>query len=94
MRARIGRLSIFSGTALCVLAAAHAQTEIRLWPGKAAGSEQWSAPEATTRSPSGDRVITNVSDPTLTVFLPDPKLATVPPPSSRARWRAARARVR
>jgi predicted esterase len=60
---------------MCSLAAAHAQNEIRLWPGKPPGSEQWSIAEATTRSPSGDRVITNVSDPTLTVFLPDPKLA-------------------
>ena len=75
MRARVGRLVIFAGTALCSLAAAHAQTEIRLWPGKAPGSEQWSIAEATTRSPSGDRVITNVSEPTLTVFLPDPRLA-------------------
>jgi len=75
MSARIILLAICTGTALCSLAAAHAQTEIRLWPGKAPGSEQWSIAETTTRSLSGDRVITNVSDPTLTVFLPDPKLA-------------------
>lgn len=61
--------------ALCSLGA-HAQTELRLWPGEAPGSEQWSIAEATTRSPSGDRVITNVSDPTLTVFLPDVGVAT------------------
>ena len=53
-----------------------AQTELRLWPGKAPGSEQWSIPESITRSPSGDRVITNVSEPTLTVFLPDAGVAT------------------
>ncbi|HET7923847.1 MAG TPA: alpha/beta hydrolase fold domain-containing protein [Rhodanobacteraceae bacterium] len=75
MRARVSRLVICAGAALCSLTAAHAQSEIRLWPGKAPGSERWSIAEATTRSPSGDRVITNVSDPTLTVFLPDPKLA-------------------
>ena len=75
MRARANRLVICTGAALCSLMAAHAQTEIRLWPGKAPGSEQWSIAEATTRSSSGDRVITNVSDPTLTVFLPDPNLA-------------------
>ena len=75
MRARANRLVICTGAALCSLMAAHAQTEIRLWPGKAPGSEQWSIAEATTRSPSGERVITNVSDPTLTVFLPDPSLA-------------------
>ena len=61
--------------ALCSLGPAHAQTELRLWPGEAPGSEQWSIAEATARSPSGDRVITNVSDPTLTVFLPDAGVA-------------------
>ena len=62
--------------ALCSLGSAHAQTELRLWPSEAPGSERWSIAEATTRSPSGDRVITNVSDPTLTVFLPDVRVAT------------------
>src|SRR5687767_12203052 len=51
-------------------AAAQAPQEIRLWPGKAPGSENWLVPEATTTSPTGDRTITNVSDPTVTVFLP------------------------
>jgi len=53
-----------------------AQTEIRLWPDGAPGSEHWSIPESVTRSPSGDRVIANVRDPTLTVFLPDSSVAT------------------
>jgi acetyl esterase/lipase len=44
--------------------------EIRLWPGKAPGSETWTVPEAITTSPSGDRTISNVSDPIATVFLP------------------------
>jgi acetyl esterase/lipase len=44
--------------------------EIRLWPGKAPGSEAWTMPEAITTSPSGDRTIANVSDPIVTVFLP------------------------
>ena len=65
-----------AAVALCALGSAHAQTELRLWPGGASGSEQWAIAEATTRSPSGDRVITNVSDPTLTVFLPDSGVAT------------------
>jgi hypothetical protein len=51
-------------------AVAQAPQEIRLWPGKAPGSENWTVPETTTTSPSGDRTITNVSDPTVTVFLP------------------------
>lgn len=53
-----------------------AGTELRLWPGKAPGTEQWTIPESVTTSASGDRVISNVSDPTLTVFLPAPATAT------------------
>lgn len=50
-------------------------TELRLWPGKAPGSEQWSIPESVVTTDAGDRVIANVSDPTLTVFLPHPEAA-------------------
>lgn len=50
---------------------AHAQQEIRLWPDGARGSEDWSWPEAVTTSARGDRVIANVRDPSLTVFLPE-----------------------
>ena len=64
--------------ALTSAGAAAAQTpqEIRLWPGKAPGSELWTMPEVTTTSPTGDRTITNVSDPTVTVFLPAAASAT------------------
>jgi acetyl esterase/lipase len=57
-------------------AVAQAPQEIRLWPGKAPGSESWTLPEVTTTSPTGDRTITNVSDPTVTVFLSPPAGAT------------------
>ena len=57
-------------------ALAQVPQEIRLWPGKAAGSESWILPEATTTSPTGDRTITNVSDPTVTIFLPAEASAT------------------
>jgi dienelactone hydrolase len=57
-------------------AVAQAPQDIRLWPGKAPGSETWTLPETTTTSPAGDRTITNVSDPTVTVFLPPPASAT------------------
>ena len=50
--------------------------EIRLWPGKAPGSENWTVPETTTTSPSGDRTISNVSDPSVTVYLPPANTAT------------------
>jgi acetyl esterase/lipase len=61
---------------LAQAAAAAAPQEIRLWPGKAPGTEKWTVPESVTTSPSGDRTVSNVSDPTLTVFLPDPAIAT------------------
>ena len=63
---------------LAIAGAAVAQTpqEIRLWPGKAPGSENWTVPEVTTTSPAGDRTISNVSDPAVTVFLPPPASAT------------------
>ena len=65
-------------TVLAVAADVAAQTpqEIRLWPGKAPGSENWSVPETTTTSPSGDRTIANVSDPSVTVYLPPAATAT------------------
>jgi acetyl esterase/lipase len=65
-----------AAAALCSVAPAHAQTELRLWPGEAPGSEHWSIPESITTSASGDRVLTNVSDPSVTVFLSDAALAT------------------
>jgi hypothetical protein len=43
---------------------------------KAPDSELWTIPEATTTSPTGDRTITNVSDPAVTVFLPPAASAT------------------
>lgn len=65
-----------SAAALFFAQLAHAQQEIRLWPDGARGSEDWSWPETVTTSARGDRVIANVRDPTLTVFLPDPATAT------------------
>jgi dienelactone hydrolase len=61
---------------LAMASTANAQPEeLRLWPGAAPGSEAWQFPETVTTSPSGDRVISNVKEPTLTVFLPDAALA-------------------
>ena len=45
---------------------------LNVWPGVAPGSEQWKQPE-TALGP--DRIV-NVSSPTLTVYLPDPSIAT------------------
>ena len=57
-------------------AVAQAPEETRLWPGKAPGSENWTRPEVIAASPTGDRTISNVSDPTVAVFLPPPASAT------------------
>jgi acetyl esterase/lipase len=74
MKVRFAQL--VAGAAIVLCSTVSAQTEIRLWPSKAPGSEHWSIPESITVSPSGDRVIANVSEPTLTVFLPDARIAT------------------
>lgn len=50
---------------------ASAQEELTLWPNGAPGSENWRFAETVTQGPNGDRVIANVREPTLTVFLPD-----------------------
>jgi len=62
--------------AIAADAAAQTPSEIRLWPAKAPGSEAWTISETVTTSPSGDRTIANVSDPSVTVFLPPPAIAT------------------
>src|SRR5689334_5475462 len=48
---------------------------IKIWPGVAPGSEQWTRPE-TVVGPPGSRRIMNVSVPTLTAYWPDPSTAT------------------
>ena len=72
----LGKVALCAAIALAAARLASAQTEIRLWPEGAPGSEGSLRPESVARSPSGDRVITNVSDPTLTAFLPDATRAT------------------
>ncbi len=76
MSASSASLSICASFALSLARPLCAQTEIRLWPGAAPGSERWSLPEAVTSSPSGDRIVANVKDPSVTVFLPDATAAT------------------
>jgi len=51
-------------------AEAQAPLEIHLWPGKAPGSEAWTVTESVATSRTGERTLTNVSDPTLSIFLP------------------------
>jgi acetyl esterase/lipase len=67
---------IFALLAVGASVGAQAPEEINLWPGPAPGSEAWSVPETTVTSPSGDRTISNVSRPTVSVFLPPAATAT------------------
>ncbi len=49
---------------------------IRLWDGRAPGTETWTQPERTTLTPTGEiQGISNVSEPTITVFVPDASTA-------------------
>jgi acetyl esterase/lipase len=74
MRAiHVVRLGLMIGVGVSVLGAA--PIELRLWPRKAPGSENWSIPESITER-GGGRIATNVSDPTLTVYLPDASEST------------------
>lgn len=77
--ASLARIVRTSAALLPLVAAASAfaqPLEIRLWPDGAPGTERWTVAETVTTSPNGDRVVANVSDPTLTVYLPDPAVAT------------------
>jgi endo-1,4-beta-xylanase len=56
--------------------AAAADQEIVLWPNGAPGSEGKTAPEVVNRPGGGDRQVTSVHHPSITVFLPDPAKAT------------------
>lgn len=59
--------------------AAHSEAQskptISIWPGKAPGSEDWTFSEKVTKGPGGSIVYSNVVNPTLTVYLPDPAKA-------------------
>ena len=60
---------------LGINASTGAQETIRLWEGKAPGSEEWDYEEKISPFPGGGTVVQNVVDPTLTLFLPDPSTA-------------------
>ena len=53
------------------------QTEVvTLWPNGAPGSEQWTQKEFVTKDFDGGRIVRNVANPTLTVYLPPPGTST------------------
>ena len=76
MRIPLGRFVLCAAITVAAARLANAQTEIPLLPHAAPGPKGSPYPESVVRSPSGDRVIANVSDPTLTAFLPDAAAAT------------------
>ncbi|MCB0128901.1 MAG: hypothetical protein KDE58_41835, partial [Caldilineaceae bacterium] len=49
---------------------------IPLWPDGAPGSESWTQIETESSTATTPRVIRNVTQPTLTAYLPDPAIAT------------------
>jgi predicted esterase len=51
---------------------------IKVWPGMAPGSETWTFTERVTEGPGGGKTYSNVVEPTLTAYLPDPAKATGP----------------
>ncbi len=54
---------------------AQAKPVIPIWPGKAPGSEDWTFSERIMEGPGGSKTYSNVVDPTLTIYLPDPAVA-------------------
>ena len=68
---RVWRAVILSACLLGSSGSLFAQSTVRLYPGVAPGSESWSLPESPVVGPFGP-IITNVSQPTLTVFRPEP----------------------
>jgi acetyl esterase/lipase len=68
----------FAAVFLCVsvtLASAQ-QVPIKLWPKGAPGAEANPTPEAVRLTPEGDHVISNVQQPSITPYLPEPGGAT------------------
>jgi hypothetical protein len=58
-----------------IISSAYAQETIRLWEGKAPGSESWTHQEKSSAFPGGGTIVQDVVDPTLTAYLPDPSIA-------------------
>ncbi len=52
-----------------------AKPVMQIWPGKAPGSEDWTFSERVMEGPGGSKTYSNVVDPTLTIYLPDPAAA-------------------
>ena len=66
------RLMIIGALLIGTCFSGYAQEEIRLWEGKAPGSEEWTHQEVVTSSANGITMIRDVVDPSMTAYLPDP----------------------
>jgi acetyl esterase/lipase len=70
------RATILIGLFLVLTMGARAQKVIQLYPGAAPGSEKWTHKEKEYFSPMWNtQVVTNVVQPTLTVYAPEPSMA-------------------
>ena len=75
MKSAIVRIASVIVSSLILASAAHAQKVIRLYPGAAPGSENWTHQEKEYFSTIWNtQVVTNVSQPTLTAYLADPAI--------------------
>lgn len=69
--------SVFAILLLSLLApCAIAQTTTRLWPGQPPGTEHWKQQEQTIAGTPVGTIVINVTEPTLTAYLPDKNKAT------------------
>jgi len=76
---RYSRSSLLRAVLLVLLLAAcrvEAQSIANLWPGAAPGSEHWSQKEIVVHGTPVGTVVINVVKPTLSIYLPDPAIAT------------------
>ena len=69
------KLSVIATLFISSFSVGYAQETIRLWEGKAPGSEAWDYQESITSIPGRGMNIRNVVDPSMTVFLPEPSVA-------------------
>ena len=72
----LSRLVIAGALLIGACFSGYAQEVIRLWEGKAPGSEQWTHQEVITSSANGIATIRDVVDPSMTAYLPDSSTST------------------
>jgi len=72
----LSRLIVIGALLIGTCSSGYAQEVIRLWEGKAPGSEEWTHKEVSTTSANGIVTARNVVDPSMTVYLPEASTAT------------------